>query len=538
MESEAYASNFTEGRPYIMANKINVKLILELRAANMSRNSIAATRHMSKNSVGDVIHIADARGITFKDVRGLSDEQVYRMFYPDKHVTENMYHEPDYGYVHDELRKTGVTLKLLWQEYQMQCSRANLISMGYTKYCRGYDAYTTANRLTNHLEHKPGIITEVDWSGPTMSYVDVTTGEIVTVYLFVATLPFSQYSYVECCPDMKQDTWLYCHIHLYEFLGGVSRRTVCDNLKTGVIAHPKMGDIILNESYEALGLHYMTAIMPTGVRKPKQKASVEGTVGKVATAVIANLRNTTFYSFDDLKAAVRKRLDEFNRKPFQKRDGSRYEVFQEEKAYLQELPAIPYEIAKWVYGRSVNLDCHIVYDKNRYSCPYQYVGRKADLKVTDSNIEIYVKGERVATHNKFPDYVSNKYSTHEEDMPDRFQNPQWDQDRIVRWAYSIGRYTGEVVDRILAGVQIKEQGYNPSLSVLKLGKAYSDARLETACELALTKVRTPRYHHLKSILAANQDLIYLEHKTNPVKDSLGAGYVRGAAYYGGGGNDQ
>lgn len=187
-----------------MANKINVKLILELRAASMTRNAIAATRHMSKNSVGDVFHIADTRGITYQDVRGLSDEQVYRMFYPEKHLAESVFYEPDYGYAHQELRKTGVTLKLLWQEYRTQCNLMDSIPMGYTKYCSGYDSYTMENRLVSHLEHKPGIITEVDWSGPTMSYVDVSTGEIVTVYLFVATLPYSQYSYVECCLDMKQ----------------------------------------------------------------------------------------------------------------------------------------------------------------------------------------------------------------------------------------------------------------------------------------------------------------------------------------------
>jgi transposase len=520
-----------------MAKKINVKLILELRAANMSRNRIAATRHISKNSVSDVFHIADSKGISYRDVQELEEEQIYRMFYPEKHVVESMYCNPDYEYVHKELKKVGVTLKLLWQEYQDKCGSENVIPQGYTKFCAGYGDYTIANKLTNHLEHKPGIITEVDWSGPTMSYVDITTGELITVYLFVATLPYSQYSYVECCLDIKQDTWLRCHTHMYAFFEGVTLRTVCDNLKTGVISHPKEGDIILNDSYESLGFHYITAIMPTGVRKPKQKASVEGTVGKVATAIIASLRNETFYSLAELKIAVRKKLDEFNRRPFQKREFSRYEVFQEEKTYLQQLPAIPYEIAEWVYGMSVNLDCHVIYAKNRYSCPYQYVGKKADLKVTDTSIEIYVKGVRTATHNKFPDYVANQYSTHAEDMPDQFQRPTWDYERITKWAYTIGSYTGEVIDLIFSGVKIKEQGYNPSLSVLRLSKTYSDARLETACELALTKVRMPRYHHLKSILAANQDQIYLEQKTKPAKGSSAAGYVRGAEYYGGDRND-
>lgn len=123
-----------------------------------------------------------------------------------------------------------------------------------------------------------------------MKYMDPLTGELIKVYLFVETLPYNQYSYyVETCLDMKQNTWLRCHIHMYQFFGGVPVRTVCDNLKTGVVKHPKEGDIILNESYESLGNYYCTAIMPTGVRKPKQKTSVEGIVGKIAPSSMQNL---------------------------------------------------------------------------------------------------------------------------------------------------------------------------------------------------------------------------------------------------------
>ena len=521
-----------------MANKIKVRLILELRAANMSRNLIAKTRCMAKDSVSDVIHIADKLGITFEDVKEKSEEEVYRMFYPDKFAIESLYKDPDYEYVHKELKKIGVTLKLLWQEYCDKCSSLNEISMGYTKFCEGYGDYTISNKLTNHLNHKPGIVTEVDWSGPTMEFVDTSTGEIITVYFFVATLPYSQYSYVEPCLDMKQDTWLRCNINMFEYFGGVTIRTVCDNLKTGVIKHPKEGDIVLNHNYEALGSHYITAIMPTGVRKPKQKASVEGTVGKVATAIIAKLRNKRYYSFEELKNDVKKELTNFNESPFQKREGSRKEIFEEEKGYLRELPDIPYEIAEWVYKRKVNLDFHIVYEKNRYSCPYQYLGKYADLKITDSSLEIYISGERVSTHNKYPDYISNKYSTHPEDMPEQFLQPEWDDITIRRWAYSIGDNTLEVIERIFAGVKIKEQGYNPSLSVLRLSNAYSETRLETASELALTKIKTPRYQHLKAILTSNQDKVYLENKKasiNPIKNT--GGYIRGSEYYGGSSND-
>jgi transposase len=527
-----------------MANKIKVKLILELRAAHMGRNAIAHTRHMSVNSVGDVFHIADRLGITFEDIRDKDDAEVYNMFYPDKHIVENMYRQPDFDYVHSELKRVGVTLKLLWQEYSALCASDRVIAMGYTRFCNGYSDYTVAGKLTNHIERKPGITTEVDWSGSKMLFQERLTGVLITVHLFVATLPYSQYSYVEPCLDMKQNTWLRCNIHMYEFFNGVSARTVCDNLKTGVVSHPREGDIILNKEYEALGSHYMTAIMPTGVKKPKQKASVESTVGKIATAIIAKLRNEVFYSFEALSVAVREKLDEFNAEPFQKREGSRKDVFMEERESLRPLPAIPYEIAEWIYGRSVYLDCHVAYGKNRYSCPYQYVGKKADLKVTEDTVEIYIGSERVATHIRYPEYVQYRYSTHPEDMPDRFQRREWDDVRITNWADSIGINTGEVIRRIFVGVAIKEQGYNPSLSVLQLGKRYADARLEIACEMALVSVRSPRYHHIKTILASNQDLVYAERKADPPRRIPGAGstesagYVRGADYYGGGRNDE
>lgn len=468
-----------------MAKKINVKLILELRGNGMGRNAIARTRHISVNSVGDVFHKADENGISYEDVRDMNEDSVYRMFYPDKIVQESMYARPDYGYVHQELKRVGVTLKLLWQEYQDQCRASGSIPMGYTKYCKGYSDYTIVNKLTNHLEHKPGDAVEVDWSGPVMEYVDTATGEAVKVYLFVATLPYSQYSYVEPCRDMKMDSFIRAHVHMYQYFGGVATRLICDNLKTGVVSHPREGEIVLTADYEALGSHYQTAIMPAGIRKPKQKASVEGTVGKVATAVIARLRNEMFCSFEELKAAVLRKLEAFNHGSFQKREGSRYEAYLDEKPFLHPLPSIPYEIATWVYGRK------------------------------------------------------NQYSTHQEDMPDKFRISPWDDVRIRNWAGAIGKYTAEVVGRIFEGVSIKEQGYNPALAVLRLSNKYSEARLEAACEFAVTNgIKKPRYHHLSSILAANQDEIYMEQKKASDRAKTPMGYLRGSDYYGGGRNDQ
>lgn len=524
-----------------MANKIKVKLILELRAAHMSQREICRTRHISQHFVIDVFRIANEKSIKFEYIRDKTDEEVYQMFFPDKFSSENLFKQPDYVIAHAELKKTGVTLKLLWQEYKDRSVNDGSISMGYTKFCEGYTEHILANSLTNHLTHKPGIVCEVDWSGPTMSIVDSVTGEIIKVYLFVATLPYSQYSYVEPCLNMKQDTWLRCNVQMFEYFGGSTVRVTCDNLKTGVISHPREGDIILNDRYEDFGNHYFTAIMPAGVRKPKHKPSVEGTVGKIATAIIAKLRNEIFRSMDELKIAMARELTKFNDAPFQKREGSRSLVFREvEKSYLRELPLLPYEVSEWIHGHSVNLDCHVAYKTNRYSTPYRYVGKTVDLKVSDSLLEVYFNGERIASHKRLPEYMKYGWSTHDEDMPVQFQQVEWDDQRIRKWAYSIGNNTGEVIDRIFASVKIKEQGYNSSLSVLRLNKSYSKERLEVACEMALTKVRTPRYQHLKSILSSNQDLVYLKSKSDAdIKeyDRHVQGYVRGGDYYGGGNGD-
>jgi hypothetical protein len=175
---------------------------------------------------------------------------------------------------------------------------------------------------------------------------------------------------------------------------------------------------------------------------------------------------------------------------------------------------------------------------SKISCPGgcdSWLDAYVDLKVTDTLLEIYYRQERLTTHRRFPDYVTNQWSTHPADMPDQFQHAEWDDTRIRKWASSIGSSTTDVIERIFAGVKIKEQGYNSCLSVLRLSKTYTGKRLETACELALNQFRSPRYRHLKTILDANQDKHYQEAKTTKKKaqEANDVGYVRGAAYYGG-----
>ena len=515
----------------MMAKKIDVKLLLELRQANMSQRAIASTRHISTKSVAAVWRRADELGISLADVTDKTSDEVYTLFFPEKFRKETVYAPVDYEYVHSELKKPGVTLKLLWQEHKDDPKGG--VPVGYTKFCDDYAKYVEQNNLTNHITHKPGVVCEVDWSGKTMRLHATDEDKVYPVYLFVATLPYSQLAYVEPCLNMNEQSWINCNIHMFEYFGGVTLRIVCDNLKTGVISHPREGDIILNQCYEDFSNHYCTAIMPAGVKKPKHKPSVEGTVGKIATAIIARLRNNVYTSICDLKANVAAALEDFNNKPFQKREGSRREIFEaSERITLRPLPAFPYEYAVWEYGRVIGADFHVTYLTNKYSVPYRFVGKQVDLKVTDSMIEIYCGHERISSHKRFPSYVRNRYDTYPEDIPERFQKTEWNEHNIRQWAASIGKQTLEVIDRIFKSCLTSEKGINPALSVLKLSKKYSAERLETACTMALEHVSVPRYSHLRAILSAGKDEDY-----KPVKqqenEPAPTGFLRGAAYYGG-----
>ena len=207
-----------------MARKIQVKLIMQLRAAGLSQSEIARTHHMSKTSVSEVFTIAQERRISYADLQSCSVSECYQLFFPDRKAQEVLYAQPDYTSIHNELPRTGVTLKLLWMEYRDKCRRLGQLPYGYSRFCNGYSEYVISQNLTNRLEHKPGTTSQVDWSGSVMQLTDPSTGELHKVYLFVAVLPYSQYTYVEPCLDMKENTWLLCNVHMFNFWGGSTTR--------------------------------------------------------------------------------------------------------------------------------------------------------------------------------------------------------------------------------------------------------------------------------------------------------------------------
>ncbi|GAA3776751.1 IS21 family transposase [Microbacterium kribbense] len=521
-----------------MVRKIKAKLVLRLRAEGLTGRQIAA-QGMSRHSVAAVIDAADREGIGWDDIADLEEAAVYARLFPGRGEHESVHAQPDWERVHRELAKVGVTLKLLHGEYVDACRAKGETTMGYDRFCKTYARYVLIAGAASRVGHKAGQTVEVDWSGPTMQLTDPVTGaSTARVYLFVGTLPFSRYAFVEPTLDMKQDTWLRAHTAMFDWFGGSVPRVVPDNLKTGVIKHPAEGEVVLNDAYRELAAHYSAAVLPGRVRKPKDKASVENTVGNIATWVIASLRDRLFGTLPELRSAVYERVAAYNAEPFQKRAGSRSSVFEaEEKPLLRPLPAVAFEIARWVYGRRVQKNGHVVFEKNFYSVPAAHIGASVDLRVTDTTIEVFAGQDRLTSHLIAPAGIVNEYRTHDGDLPDGSRYRQWDAARVREWAARIGENTTTVVNRIFEAVPVEEQGLDAALAVLRLTRRYSATRVEAAAGIALaSRVRSPRYAHLRPILASNQDQRGRGPWFEPSEPAAEpGGYVRGADYYADGG---
>jgi len=511
-----------------MYKKTKPRSVMELLNKNLSEREVASILGCSRNTVSEVKELCRQYGKSWDEIKDMTDDQLYDILFPRKFKRTTNYVPVDYSYVHAELKKTGVTMKLLWEEYREKCVSEGNSYCAYPTFNINYYKYTGEKNYTSHIQHKPGVAIEVDWSGPTMEYVCPETGEVHTAYLFVATLPYSQYGYVEATNDMKEKAWLECNVHMLEFFGGSPVKIVCDNLKTGVISHPRRGEIILNEAYMALGEYYNTAIMPTGVKKPKQKASVEGSVGKIATAVIARLRNETFTSLEGLNIAIRRAVKEYNDKPFQKREGSRTVIFNtQEKTYLRALPYIPYEVCEWSYGHKVGNNSHISFNKGQYSVPNRYIGRRVDVKYNSNFVYIYFNKTEIAKHEIIPKGVMNGIRTDESHLPFPLTRNR-NSDDLLDFARDIGPATFELVRRMYEESKVKEQATQTVSAILAIADTFTPEVLEEACKMSLKQYHLPFYKiiykHAKNIHSNNE---FKEFK----ESNKTSGIIRGADYY-------
>lgn len=511
------------------------KQILQRLSDGDSQRRIASSLGVSRNTVASILAAVKRSGKNYPELLQMEEKVLLSILFPEK-ALEPVLVIPDYEKIHKDLLRHGVTLRLLWEEYVDTCRAAKQPPYMYSQFCKRYADYVDQNRLTMHIQHKPGDKLMVDWAGTKLSIYDRDSGQTKTCYLFVATLPFSMYCYAEAFTSMKQEDWTNAHIHMYSFLGGSTRLLVSDNLKTGVVQNRKHEDPVFNHSYSELAEHYQTALLPARVLSPKDKAAVEGSVGALTNRIIAKLRDKKYFSLYELNQSIFRELKTFNDRPFQKREGSRCSVYTEEELpFMKPLPDHPYEFASWKVA-TVQMNYHISFNKQYYSVPFVYARKKVDIRSTENLVEVYYQGNRICSHRRLHGRMG-QYATNPDHMPKNHQlYSEWNSDRFKRWASDIGPSAREVVDKLFAFYRVEEQAYKGCLSLLKLADKYSSGRLENACRIALAHIPSPRYKNIRLILEAGQDLPKKTTAKQSTEEPASINrytHLRGASYYGG-----
>jgi len=506
----------------------NYREILRLRSLGLNRTQIAESLRASRTTVIHALQRASTQGLDWQAAESMSDRELAAKLFPAGEGKPS-YKMPDYDYIHREMAKPGMTQQLLWFEYCDQCRDSGEIPYQLTQFKTHYRAYLVKTKATMHINRKPGEAMEVDWAGQTAGIINSDTGEVIDAYVFVAALPYSSYAYAEAFFDMKQESWITAHVNAYNYFGGVARILIPDNLKTGVVKHTR-NELVLNKTYQELAEHYGAAIMPTRVRAPKDKATVEGAVGNISSFVLAAIRNQKFFTLRELNAVIKERLHVFNHKPFQKKDGSRATWFADERASLLPLPLNPFELAEWT-SLSVGFNYHVEVDKQYYSVPYDYIKRKVDVRLTRSIVEIFFEGTRICSHVRLHD-PRWQYQTNKDHMPpDHAKHLQWNGARFRKWAAKIGENASAVTEAILTGYKVEQQGYRACMALLKLSDQYTPERLEAACRKALDYTPRPSYKAVQTILKSGHDKIS---KESAPREPSAFGFTRGADYYKGG----
>lgn len=506
---------------------IDYKTILKLHSKKFSLRQIAARVGNSHHTVKKVIDTAAKSGVIMTLGEDVTNQELEKLLFPDRKVSKNViYAEPDYPYIHKELSKKGVTLTLLWNEYCERCRSNGEIPYMSTQFCDKYRRWAKVTKATMRINHKPGETMQVDWAGGTIPYFDSVTGEEYKAYLFVAVLPCSGIIYVEACDDMKQENWLMCHVHAYEYFGGVTRILVPDNLRTGVTANTRY-ETQLNESYRELAEHYGTAIVPARVRHPQDKGLVERSVGFSTTWITAAIRERKFFSIEEVKKAVAERLEVINNKPFQKLPGCRMEAYlNEEKEFMLPLPSTPYEPAIWLQA-TVGNDYLVSDGKNKYSVPFDLIGEKVQIRLTRNVVEVFFKGYRITSHERLA-FCRMKTVIKTDHMPDNHKKYlNYNADEFVKWSKDTGKSVADVIERFLSTGSVPEQGYKSCISLMKLCERYGKKKLNSVCERLLNITSVPTIRNIASLLK--------NYSSNDDKESASSGekygITRGAAYY-------
>jgi len=501
-----------------------LRQILKLKyESGLNHRLIARACKIGVGTVSLYVRRAEAAGLHWPLPRDLDDTTLEAILFPPAAPSSTTHPKPDFVEIHQELKRPGVTLQLLWEEYRekQECGYS------YSRFCELYNRWRKKLHPSMRQHHRAGEKTFIDFSGKKPHYIDPGTGEVIEAELFVATLGASNHTYAEATVSQELVHWVKAHTRMVKYFGGSSEIWVPDNLKSG-ITKPCRYEAEVNRTYQDLAEHYGAVVIPARVRKPKDKAKVEVGVQVAQRWILAVLRNQTFFSLADLNQGIAEALVKLSDREMKHLGASRREQFERlDRPALKPLPREPYVLRAWKVCR-VNIDYHIEVEHNLYSVPYQLIHERVEARYTQTTVEIVYRNKRIDTHRRL--YGRGKRSTKKEHMPSSHQaHAEWTPSRVISWARKTGPATGRYVEEIMRRLPHPEQGFRGCMGIIRLGDRYGEERIEKAC-IRADKLRSYSYRTIRNILSAGMDHLPLDEEPalppTPEHDN-----IRGADYY-------
>lgn len=486
---------------------LQIRRILQLLAQGQSKRKISQVVHSGRHTIDAYVLKIEQSGLTLAELAKLSDADLAALLYSGNQIlpTDQRYDdlETRLDYFKKELTRTGVTKLRLWEEYRQEVTEG----YSYSQFCDHLAIHTRKSAATMHFEHKPGERVQVDFAGKPLSYIDSSTGEIISCPVLICVLPFSGYSYVEALQSACQEHLFPALGRCMSYFGGVPQNVLSDNMKQYVHKSNRY-EPVFSEMAEQWSLHYNTTLSAARVSKPKDKPSVENTVHLAYIRMYAPLRNETFYSLYELNQGILATLATHHSTLFQKRSYSRLSRFvQEEQPLLKALPPEPFMIKHTALAK-VQKNYHVILgeDWHQYSVPYQFIGKQVKIIYGNDEVEIYLGLQRIAVHQR--DYRKHGYTTLAEHMPEKhkkyLETKGWNPDYFLQKAKEMGESSLEIMSRILQSKTFTEQAYNACLGLLRLCERYGQDRFENACKRAIHAPRVS-YRLIHNILSNNLD---------------------------------
>lgn len=505
---------------------MDIRQLLQLKSHGFSNRKVSRMIGIHRNSINSYVRLFDSTGRGYTELLGLSDQELSVLFPLPQTIDKRKYEIlcTHFNYFQQELKKPGCTRKILWKDYLKKTPSG----YSYTQFNEHFNRWLRQVNSSGKLEHKAGDKVYIDYTGKKLSYINKATGEVVEVEVFVGILPCSGYTYVEASPSQKLEDFVNSMNNCLQYYGGVPKSIVPDNLKSAVNKGSKY-EPILNKTFKDFALHYGCVINPTRTYSPKDKALVEGAVKLVYQRIFYPLSKMTFFSLADLNKEIHKLLKAYNDKLLTNIKVSRKQQFLTiESPFLSKLPTNKYEIRH--YKRATVQKMGYVFlscDKNYYSVPYRYIGKKVEVSYNQQTVEVQYNRERIAIHKR--SFQPGRYVTIEDHLSSTHKfYKNWSPEFFQKLARPHGHAVVDYLQQLIESKNYPEIAYKQCTGILALSKLYEKGRLNNACKRGLTYHRYG-YHIIKNILENKMD--YFEQETRTEREIAAHPNIRGAAYY-------